>query len=84
MIKTLKISALSLVLASTLLATPSFAFEGSSQDQSACRGDVMSLCMSAVGSFTNPDVKAITACLRKNMSQLSPACRAVMSKPAKR
>lgn len=83
MIKTLKISALSLVLASAL-STASFAHPGSDEDQSACRGDVMNLCMSAVGNFMNPNVSAITACLRKNMSKLSPACRAVMSRPAKR
>jgi len=77
----IKISALSIVLAS-LLSTSSFAFQGSQQDQNACSGDVMSLCMSAVGSFTNPNVPAITACLKANMSKLSPACRTVMSKPA--
>lgn len=82
MTKTLKISALAIVLA--LTTTSGFAFQGSSQDQDACRGDVMSLCMSAVGSFTNPNVKAITSCLRSNMPKLSSACRDVMSKPAKR
>lgn len=83
MIKTLKISALSLVLASVLSAS-SFAHPGSAEDQDACRGDVMNLCMSAVGNFMNPNVSAITACLKKNVSKLSPACRAVMSRPAKR
>jgi hypothetical protein len=76
----IKIFALATVLASTLLSTSSFAFQGSQQDQNACRGDVMSLCMSAVGSFINPNVAAITACLKANMSKLSPACRTVMSK----
>lgn len=84
MIKTLKISALSIVLSATLFSTSSIAFQGSAQDQDACRGDVMRLCMNAVGSFVNPNVKAITACLRNNMVNLSPACRAVMSGPAKR
>jgi len=80
--KILKISSLSLLLTSTLLSTSCFAFQGSAQDQDDCRGDVINLCMSAVGSFTNPNVAAITACLRNNMSKLSPACRVVMSKPA--
>lgn len=84
MTKTLKLSALSILLATTLFSTSSNAFQGSSDDQNACRGDVMNFCMSAVGNFANPNVSAITACLRKNMANLSPACRAVMSRPTKR
>ena len=84
MTKTLKFSAVSIVLATSLMSSSSYAFQGSADDQNACRGDVMNYCMSAVGNFANPNVSAITACLRKNMANLSPACRAVMSRPAKR
>jgi hypothetical protein len=77
-----KISALTLVLATLVGSTQCFAYQGTAQDQNACQGDVISLCMSAVGSFTNPNVPAITACLKANMSKLSAPCKAVMSRPA--
>ncbi len=70
-----------LVLATLVSTSPSFAFQGTKQDQQACTGDVTSLCMSAVGSLVNPNVPAITACLKANISKLSAPCRAVMSRP---
>ena len=77
-----KISALTLVLATLVSSTQCFAYQGTTQDQNACQGDVLSLCSSSIGSFLNPNVPAITACLKANMSKLSPACHAVMSSPA--
>jgi len=77
-----KFSALILISGTLVGATPSFAFQGSQEDQNACRGDVMNICSSAIGSIFSPNVPAITACLKAHMKQLSPACRAVMSRPA--
>ena len=77
-----KISAAALILATVVSSSAAFAFQGSQADQDACQGDVMSLCKSSIGSIFSPNVPAITACLKANMSKLSPACKVVMSRPA--
>jgi len=45
---------------------------GTQEQQMACTPDVWRLCGAQI-----PDVERITACLRANVPQLSPACRAV-------
>lgn len=42
------------------------------EQRSACTPDAFRLCSSDI-----PNVSAITACMRKNRSSLSPACKAV-------
>jgi hypothetical protein len=63
--------ALGLVLA--LLTTGSASAEPGTQEQRrACTPDVYRLCASEI-----PNVRAITACLRRQRASLSDACRAV-------
>jgi hypothetical protein len=63
--------ALGLVLA--LLATRSASAEpGTSEQRRACTPDVYRLCAGEI-----PNVRAITACLRRQRASLSDACRAV-------
>ena len=47
----------------------------SSEAREMCTGDAFRLCSSEI-----PNIPAITACMRKNKSNLSPGCRAVMNK----
>lgn len=42
------------------------------EQRSACTPDAFRLCSSEI-----PNVSAITACMRKNRANLSPACKAV-------
>jgi hypothetical protein len=57
-----------------LISSQSLA-QGSSEDRAACTPDVWRLCVSSI-----PSVSAIVACLNKDKSKLSPACRVVMNK----
>ena len=54
-------------------ATASFAF--TEEQRSACTPDAFRLCSSEI-----PSIEGITACMRKQKSSLSPACRAVFDK----
>jgi hypothetical protein len=45
--------------------------QGTPDERSACMGDAFRFCSSAI-----PDVPQIEACLKANLSQLSPECRA--------
>jgi hypothetical protein len=64
--------ALGLVLA--LLATRSATAEpGTPEQRRACTPDVYRLCAGEI-----PNVRAITACLRRQRASLSDACRAVL------
>jgi hypothetical protein len=60
----------------TLLATGSASAQGSTQgtpeQRKACTPDVYRLCAGEI-----PNVRAITACLRRNRSSLSETCRTV-------
>jgi hypothetical protein len=47
-------------------------YRGTPEAQQACTPDVMRLCNAEI-----PDVERITACLRKNRMNLSPACKPV-------
>lgn len=74
---TLRIGFGALVLAVSLI---SFTAESSAQvataeQRAACTPDAFRLCASEI-----PNIPAITACMRKNKSNLSPACKAVFDK----
>jgi hypothetical protein len=58
---------------STLSSTSSFAF--SAEAQQMCSGDAFRLCSSEI-----PNIPKITACMYKNRSSLSAACRTVMDR----
>jgi hypothetical protein len=49
-------------------------YRGTMDEQMACTPDVWRLCSAAI-----PDVDRIVACLRSNVPQLSPSCRAVFA-----
>jgi hypothetical protein len=65
--------AVALGLFLTLFATGSaFAEPGTPEQKRACTPDVYRLCAGEI-----PNVRAITACLRRQRASLSEACRAV-------
>jgi hypothetical protein len=66
---------LGLLATSTLALTPAAA-EVSAQVQQACTPDVMRLCNQFV-----PDVAKITACMNRNRSNVSQACREAIHPP---
>jgi hypothetical protein len=49
-------------------------YQGTPAQRAACRPDVYRLCAGEI-----PNVRAITACLRKNSSRLSEGCAAVFA-----
>jgi hypothetical protein len=49
-------------------------YQGTPAQRAACRPDVYRLCAGEI-----PNVRAITACLRKNASRLSEGCAAVFA-----
>jgi len=56
-----------------LSSTASFAY--TAEQQQMCTGDAFRLCSSEI-----PNIPAITACMRKNRSNLSAGCRTVMDR----
>ena len=60
-----------LLTASAAATSQSFAF--SAQAQSACSSDAFRLCAGDI-----PSIPKITACIRRNKSNLSPGCRTVL------
>jgi hypothetical protein len=56
----------------TLFASAAQAQQGTPEQRRACTPDVYRLCAGEI-----PNVRAITACLRRNRSSLSEACRSV-------
>jgi hypothetical protein len=48
-------------------------YQGTPEQRKACTPDVYRLCAGEI-----PNVRAITACLQRQKSNLSPACRAAM------
>ncbi len=60
-------------VASILSPTASFAYTAEAQQM--CTGDAFRLCSSDI-----PNIPAITACMIKHRTDLSPGCRAVMDK----
>ena len=74
---TLRISFGALVIAASLMSftTDSSAQVATAEQRAACTPDAFRLCASEI-----PNIPAITACMRKNKSNLSPACKAVFDK----
>jgi hypothetical protein len=78
------------LLLASVLSAPAFAqlplpiplpfpnFDGTAEEQKACRPDVVRLCPRTVEGVANPDPHQILACLQANRSKLKPACRAVL------
>ena len=64
-------AAAALGLALTLFSAGSALALGTPEQRKACTPDVYRLCAGEI-----PNVRAITACLRRNKSSLSDACRA--------
>ncbi len=62
---------------STALAAPQSEYQGTPTQRASCRPDVYRLCAGEI-----PNVRAITACLRKNHSRLSASCAAVFADSA--
>ena len=65
------LAAATLGMALAVLVLPRAGFAYTPEQQQACTPDAMSLC----GEFV-PNVDAITACMIRKKSQLSPQCRA--------
>jgi hypothetical protein len=61
----------------TVLATSSvgLAQEGTAEQRRACMGDAFKYCAAEI-----PNVPRITACMKANLSKLSPACKAQVIK----
>ena len=57
-------------LFATATAAGAFA-QGTPEQQSACQGDAFQFCAGVI-----PNVPEIESCLKSNISQISPACRA--------
>ena len=64
---------LSLFAGGTALAQ----YQGTPEQRRACTPDVYRLCAGEI-----PNVRAITACLRRNKASLSPACAAAFDQAA--
>jgi hypothetical protein len=58
---------------SALSSTQSFAYSEEARQQ--CTGDAFKLCSSDI-----PNVSAVTACMMKHRTQLTPGCRSAMDK----
>ncbi len=56
----------------TLIASGTASAQGTPEQRKACTPDVYRLCAGEI-----PNVRAITACLRRQKSSLSPACAAL-------
>jgi hypothetical protein len=65
--------AIAIVLATTSFSTSSFAGI-SSEQRSACTGDVMRLCFTSIASGD----QAIIACMTKNKDRISPKCKSTL------
>jgi hypothetical protein len=75
MIKSLSVSTLlASLLAIATSASAQSDYQGTPAQRSSCRPDVYRLCAGEI-----PNVRAVTACLRKNYSRLSAGCAAVFA-----
>jgi hypothetical protein len=74
---TLRIGFSALVVAASLISftAPSSAEIATAEQRAACTPDAFRLCSSHI-----PNIPAITACMKKNFENLSPACKAVFPK----
>jgi hypothetical protein len=57
------------------MSSAGFAQQGTPEQRVACRGDAFRFCAAEI-----PNVPKITACMRRNYENLSPACKAVFVK----
>ena len=64
------VAALLIGAASLAYASPTLA-AGTAEQRAACMSDAFRVCGSEI-----PNVERITACMKKNVAQLSPGCRA--------
>lgn len=71
---TLRIGFTALVLAASL-ASANAAEIATAEQRAACTPDAFRLCSQHI-----PNIPAITACMKKNFENLSPACKAVFPK----
>ena len=69
------ISAVVLAVSLISFAAPSSAEIATAEQRAACTPDAFRLCSSEI-----PNIPAITACMKKNFTNLSPACKAVFPK----
>jgi hypothetical protein len=65
-------------VAALVLAAVPAAAQGTAEERSACMGDAFKFCFSDI-----PNVPKIEACMERNKSKLTPACRAEFS-PSKK
>jgi len=74
---TIRIAISALVLGAALISStaPGRADIATAEQRAACTPDAFRLCASEM-----PSIPAITACMRKNFQNLSPACKAVFPK----
>jgi len=74
---TLRTGLTALVLAASLISlSPANAAEiATAEQRAACTPDAFRLCSGHI-----PNIPAITACMKKNFENLSPACKAVFPK----
>ena len=64
------------LLAAIAVTAPARSEPGTPEQKRACTPDVYRLCAGEI-----PNVRAITACLRRQKANLSEACRAVFEQP---
>jgi hypothetical protein len=75
MMNCIKATAIAFALIATASVLPASAeYQGTAAQRAACRPDVFRLCAGDI-----PNVRAITACLRRNQSRLSEGCAAVFA-----
>lgn len=74
---TLRIGVSALIIAASLISftAESSAEIATAEQRAACTPDAFRLCASNI-----PNIPAITACMKKNRENLSPACKAVFPK----
>jgi hypothetical protein len=72
---TLRIGFGALVIAAALVSSSANAEVATAEQRAACTPDAFRLCSSHI-----PNIPAITACMKKNFNNLSPACKAVFGK----
>jgi hypothetical protein len=77
-IKTLRVLSVAASVAISLTSFAAHAVEATAEQRRACTPDAFRLCSSHI-----PNIEAITACMRTNKSQLSPACKLVFDKSEK-
>lgn len=53
-------------------------FDGTPEEQRACRPDVVRLCPETVSNTAQTDTNRVLACLQANRTKLKPACRQVL------